>query len=55
MATDPGMPLRRDADDIRRELERLRRDRPHDYARESVRLLRELEQLKSARPRYAVT
>lgn len=55
MATDHGMPSRRNADDIQRELERLRRDRPHDYARASARLLHELERLKNARPRYALT
>lgn len=55
MTNGPGMPLRRDEDAIRSELEKLRRERPAEYARESARLLRELEQLSSARKRYALT
>lgn len=55
MANDPGMPLRRTAEQIRAELERLREQHPHEYAAASAPLLAELERAERARRPYALT
>lgn len=55
MAHAPGTPLPRTPEQIRAELERLRTERPHDYAHDAARLLRELDQAEKAKHRYALT
>ena len=51
----PGQPLRRTADQVRTELEKLRTKFPEDYAKKSAGLLRELERIESSRRRTALT
>lgn len=48
-------PERRTPDDVREELRMLRETRPHEYAREAARLLKELERLERKRGGYALT
>jgi hypothetical protein len=55
MAPDQSTPTRRTPEQIRDDLERLRKDDPHNYGNSSARLLRELEQAEKARHRYAIT
>lgn len=55
MANGPGMPLRRDTEQIRAELKRLREQHPRDYAAASAPLLAEIERAERARRQYALT
>jgi hypothetical protein len=53
--SDTGTPFPRTAEQIREDLERLRKQHPKAYARTGARLLKELERSRPARPRYAKT
>jgi hypothetical protein len=52
---EPGTPFPRTPEQIRAELEKLRKDDPHGYALKATRLLREIEELGKKRKRYAIT
>lgn len=51
----PGTPLPRTPEQIRAELERLRKEDPHGYAIQATRLLKELERIDTRRKPYAIT
>lgn len=51
----PGTPLPKTAEQVREQLEKLRTERPQNYAYESARLLKQLERLSRSSKRYALT
>lgn len=55
MRHEPGQPFPRTPEQIRQDLEQLRKDNPAGYALQSARLLKELERSKSHRQRTALT
>lgn len=55
MVHEPGTPYPRTAEQVQAELERVRKEDPHGYARRASRLLRELKRVSPARHRYAKT